>query len=127
MSGAFTAGSEGWSVPEKEGYAIVESMCRADYLISQKTVAIYTDHANLAYIYDPYGHNPGVPKHKANKLMRWALKLYSFRYVIEHISGEDNVWADMLSRWAVRAERKVRLIRVKMLLVAPITPHLEEE
>lgn len=33
--------------------------------------------------------------------MRWAIKLSAYRYVIEHVSGDRNVWADMLSRWVV--------------------------
>jgi hypothetical protein len=32
-------------------------------------------------------------------LQRWALKLSGFNYVIEHINGTANVWADILSRW----------------------------
>ncbi|GMF43136.1 unnamed protein product [Phytophthora fragariaefolia] len=34
------------------------------------------------------------------KLQRWSLKLTELCYTIEHISGEDNVWVDMVSRWA---------------------------
>eukprot|EP00171_Calliarthron_tuberculosum_P003750 IDg3750t1 len=62
-----------WSTPEKEGFAIVESMCRLDYLVSSYVIPIYTDYANLVYIYDQYGRNTGMPRHTANKLMRWAL------------------------------------------------------
>lgn len=73
-------------------------MCRLDYIICGRTVSIFTDHANLVYLFDPYGRNPGIARHTASKLMRWALKLSVFRYVIEHVPGERNVWADMLTR-----------------------------
>ncbi len=60
LSGAFKGFAANWSVPEKEGFAIVESMCRLDYLVSGYTVHIFTDHANLVYLFDPYGRNPGA-------------------------------------------------------------------
>lgn len=88
LSGTFRSSAERWSVPEKEGYAIVEAMCRMDYLTAVSETSIYTDHANLIYIYDPYGQHPGVARHTANKLMRWSLKLSAFRYIIEHVPGE---------------------------------------
>lgn len=83
LSGAFKGASANWSVSEKEGFAIVESMCRLDYLIFGHTVSIYTDHANLVYMYDPFGRNPGISRQTASKLMRWAIKLSAFRFKIE--------------------------------------------
>ncbi|OWZ20621.1 hypothetical protein PHMEG_0004933 [Phytophthora megakarya] len=41
-----------------------------------------TDHRNLIYIFAPGAE---VKKH--------------YKYKIEHIPGDENVWADMLSRW----------------------------
>ena len=38
-----------------------------------------------------------MTRHTASKLMRWALKLSAFHYVVEHLPGERNVWADMLT------------------------------
>ena len=38
-------------------------------------------------------------KPQADRLERWAMFLRAFSYEIFHINGEDNVWADMLSRW----------------------------
>ena len=128
LSGAFTGSSANWSMPEKEGFAVVEGMCRLDYLVLGRNVSVYTDHANLVYMYDPYGRDPGISHHTASKLMRWALKLSAFRYVVEHISGERNVWADMLTRWAVKPRDKVGIgYHVKALMYAPITLSLDEE
>lgn len=128
LSGSFTGSSESWSVPEKEGFAIVESMCRLDYLVSGHVVSICTDHANLVYIYDPYGKNPGIPRHTASKLMRWALKLSAFRYVVEHLPGERNVWADMLTRWAVGTNSGIRALEhqpaITSLMIAPVNPRI---
>ena len=130
LSGAFTGASKNWSVPEKEGFAIVEAMCRLDYLITGRTVSIFTDHANLVYLFDPYGKNPGISRHTASKLMRWAIKLSAFRYVIEHMPGERNVWTDNLTRWAVEPARAVSPkgnVSLKALMIAPISPALDEK
>lgn len=88
---------------------------------------MFTDHANLVYIFDPYGRNPGKPRHTASKFMRWALKLSSFRYIIEQVAGDRNVWADMLSRWAAKPIQKVEALRANALLVAPVAPHFDEK
>lgn len=76
-------------------------MTRMDYFVKKTVVSIYTDHANLVYIYDPIGPNPGLPRHTMSKLMQW-IKLSEFRFVIEHLQGSRNVWVDMLTRWAVQ-------------------------
>jgi len=127
LSGAFTGASSNWSIVEKEAYAIVESLSRLEYLIAGKEVSLFTDHANLIYIFDPVGQNPGIARHTANKLMRWALKLSGYRYVIEHLSGERNVWADILTRWAVKPRDTVRAMNISKLMFAPISPSLSED
>ena len=125
LSGVFSGSSSNWSVPEKEGFAIVEAMCRLDYLVLGREVNIFTDHANLVYLYDPHGQNPGMARHTASKLMHWAIKLSAFCYVVEHLPGEQNVWADLLTRWAVSPKRKVnaiKVLRAKSLMCDPISP-----
>ncbi|POM64809.1 Hypothetical protein PHPALM_19607 [Phytophthora palmivora] len=62
-------------------------------------------HCASLYIFDlPIGARAGtlgkdLKQHVCEKLQRWALKMVGIRYVIEHIKGEDNLWADMISRW----------------------------
>src|SRR5689334_4085812 len=51
----------------------------------------------------------------AERLVRWGVSLRDFNFAIHHIPGEENVWADLLTRWgavmpcsiAVRRLRKV--------------------
>ena len=38
-------------------------------------------------------------KQLAERLIRWGIELRDYNYVIHHIPGEDNHWADLLSRW----------------------------
>lgn len=124
LSGAFTKHSSHWSIVEKEAYAVVFSMETFHYLTAGSTVHIWTDHANLTYIFDPYGRNPGINRQVANKLMRWALKLCGHRYVIEFIPGESNVWADLLTRWAAPAKPRIAKLAV---LYAPINTAENQE
>jgi hypothetical protein len=70
----------------------------------------------MIYIFDSRDRNPGVAQHSEARLLRWAMKLSSYNYVIEYIPGEDNVWADLLSRWSEPVAR-----RVCRVLMAPIT------
>lgn len=54
--------------------------------------------------------------------------LSNFRYVIEHLAGELNVLADMLTRWAVRdwvSVRVSKLCKLKALFLEPISPYLD--
>lgn len=56
----------------------------------------FCDHKNLLYVFSPTHE---VKRHIRGKLQRWALSLTGLPYRIEHIDGEANVWADLLSRW----------------------------
>ena len=90
---------------------------------------MFTDHVNLLTMYDPHGTSESMPRYAVNKLMRWAIRLSAFNYIIEHIPGELNFWADMLSRWANREHTKVQAtkIRVQTIMLEPISPSLFEQ
>jgi hypothetical protein len=104
----------------KGAYSIVKSMIRFEHIVGGRHVSLYTDHSNLVCIFDPYGQNPGIARHTASKLMRWAVKLSSFQYTIEAIAGEVNKFADLLTRWAVRPRSIIS--RLARLVNAPISP-----
>ncbi len=127
LSGSFTGSSFNWSIVEKEAFAVVESMVRLDHFTASGEVSFFTDHANLTYIFDPYGNNPSIGRHTGSKLMRWALKLSAYRYIIEHLPGERNVWADMLTRWAVKPRSSDRAGKLASIMYAPITPSASDE
>mmetsp|Transcript_36419 Transcript_36419/g.45514 ORF Transcript_36419/g.45514 Transcript_36419/m.45514 type:complete len:283 (-) Transcript_36419:1612-2460(-) len=54
------------------------------------------DHANLRYILNP---DATTSKTTLKRLERRALLIQASRYTIRHIAGEDNVAADLWSRW----------------------------
>ena len=82
LSGSFSKSAFRWRIVEKEALAVVRSMSQLDFLTASGVVHLFTDHANLVYIFDPYGFNPRISKQVANKLMKWALKLSAYRYII---------------------------------------------
>jgi hypothetical protein len=119
LSGKFTGSSSRWPIIEKEAYAIMAACDRLSWLLHRPDgFSIFTDHHNLTYIFNPYGHNPGLSSHTAAKLLRWALKLSSYRHTIEHVPGVENIWPDLLTRWAAPMARG----RVSALMLAPLSP-----
>jgi hypothetical protein len=119
FSGKFTSSSSWWHIIEEEAYAIMEACDKLSWLLHRPDgFSIFTDHHNLTYIFNPYGHNPGLSSHTAAKILRWALKLSSYRYKIEHVPGVENIWPDLLTRWAAPMARG----RVSALMLAPLSP-----
>lgn len=128
LSGSFKGSRARWSTPEKEAFAIVESVSRLDYiLLRPEGFQLFTDHKNLIYIFNPTSVNGNLQKHIVNKVERWALTLASFRYTIVHIPGEENVWADLLSRWGSRQDDPACDIRIASLFSAPVAPELDPD
>jgi Integrase zinc binding domain len=44
----------------------------------------------------------------------------AFRYVINHVPGDQNLWADLLIRWAVRSAQRLARPRVALIMFAPV-------
>jgi hypothetical protein len=58
--------------------------------------------------------SPNLKRHTLDKIQRWALRLSGLRYTIQHISGEDNVCADLLTRWGVARSPPTRAKSVRI-------------
>ena len=125
VSGAFRGSSMRWSMPEKECYAIVCSVIRLSHtLVSCAEFSLFTDHKNLLFMLNPSRFNSNVARHVVHKVQRWALRLAEFNFNIEHIPGESNLWADMLTRWGAPNQedgpaRRTSAIRVPLLTEDP--------
>jgi hypothetical protein len=102
---AFTSGriggsQERWTIPEKEAFAVIETVTKHSYLllaaeqfsIHPEQFSILSNHFNLKYIYAPLSLDPSLARHTVSKIQRWALKLATYNYRIEHIAGELNEW-----------------------------------
>jgi RNase H-like domain found in reverse transcriptase len=102
LSGEFEGAQLRWTVPEKEGFAIVDTVTKVDYLLlSHNEFSILSDHLNLTYIYNRLSADPILARHAVHKLQRWALKMSVFSYRMEHVMGELNYWTDLMTRWGV--------------------------
>jgi RNase H-like domain found in reverse transcriptase/Integrase zinc binding domain len=111
LSGEFKGAQLRWTVPEKEGFAIVDTVTKVDYLLlSHDEFSILSDHLNLTYIYNPLSADPTLARHVVHKLQRWALKMPVFSYRMEHVMGELNYWTDLMTRlgvgWVAGSENK---------------------
>lgn len=113
MSGTFSGSQLNWTVIKKEALPIVIACEKLDYLLLRpKPFRMYCDHRNLIHVFAPHEN---VKKHIRGKLLRWAMKLMNFRYIVEHVPGHSNVWADMISRWAGNHVPAISTKRIKAM------------
>lgn len=114
VGGEFTKHELNWSTYEKEGFAIFRTFEKLDYLmLGEQSVHVFTDHRNLLYVFAPCALIPTTGRHIVSKVQRWAMYLSRFKYVIEHIDGERNIFADILTRWT----RGYRLNEIPVLKI----------
>ncbi|OWZ00608.1 hypothetical protein PHMEG_00028159 [Phytophthora megakarya] len=113
MSGTFTGSQLDWTVIEKEALPFVNAGEKLDYLLLRpKPFRMFCDHRNLLHVFAP---DQNVKKHVKGKLLRWAMKLMGFQYIVEHVPGPDNLWADMALRWAGNHVPTATLRRLKTI------------
>ena len=108
VSGAFKGAQLNWPTVDKEGYAIVATFQRLEYLLWQG-VHIFCDHRNLAYIFNPEACRGAVPKAASQRLEHWRTFLGQYRFTVVHIPGVENNWGDLLSR--MRPKQPVTSLR----------------
>ena len=124
-SGCFVRAGANWTTPEKEAFAIVESCIRLQhYLTRPNSFLLFTDHKNLTFIYNPYSSTGSMARHVAAKVQRWAMTLSSYNFEIEHIPGDDNVWADLMTRWGAPVQASGG--RLSAVFQAPVAPYEDE-
>ena len=80
-----------YAVIEKEALAIIWTICKfARYLLCGHSFQLQTDHKPLEYIKTGALIN--------SRIARWALILQSFNFTVEYLPGQQNHFADFLSR-----------------------------
>ena len=109
LSGVFRGSQLRWATVDKEGFALVSTFHRLEYLM-WGGVRIYTDHRNLAYIFNPEACVSSVSKAATQRIENWKMVLSQYDYVIMHITGERNCWGDSLSRWVKVPRAMIRSI-----------------
>ncbi|OWY97272.1 hypothetical protein PHMEG_00032249 [Phytophthora megakarya] len=115
--GTFKHNELNWTIVEKEAYPIVKACHDLEYLLLRpKGFRLYCDHANLVYIFAPHD---ALKKHVRDRLQRWAMRLCGLHDVIEHIA-EENLWADIVSRWHTREEVHVAAVQTRSRRIVPM-------
>ena len=79
-----------YSVIERECLAVVWAIAKFHVYLYGKQFMLETDHHPLAYL--------ATAKVSNSRVMRWALSLQPYRYVVRAIKGVDNAGPDYLSR-----------------------------
>ena len=100
LGAAFKGSEERWTTYEKEAYAIYQVFKKMDYmLLVEGEIHLYTDHRNLLFVVNRQALHPTLGRNVVSKVQRWGLFLSRFSYGIEHVDGESNVMADIMTRW----------------------------
>ncbi|KAL0252144.1 hypothetical protein GEMRC1_001356 [Eukaryota sp. GEM-RC1] len=83
---------QNWAAIQKELYAILLILTEStlEGFLMSRHLTIFTDHRNLAFLITAPENNRIVK--------RWIPIFSEYSFEIEHVAGEDNQWADMLSR-----------------------------
>ena len=89
VSGLFRGSQLNWATLTKEAYAIYMSAKKLSFYLIQADVLLKSDHLPLKRF---------LHKNTLNsKVNNWAMELESFNIQFEHIKGQNNIPADILS------------------------------
>ena len=91
-SKTFNTTQQNWHVSEQEIYAVIYLVEKWRYMLMGKKFTVLTDHLNLQELFNK------CKNFRAGKLYRWAVRLQDFEFEAKYIPGDDNVFADYLSR-----------------------------
>jgi hypothetical protein len=85
----WSSAAKNWATVQKELYGLFSGVTDCSSYLLGRSFVLATDHKNLVYL-----RSSKIPK-----LVRWHLALSEFQFTIVHIPGQDNVVADVLSRF----------------------------
>ena len=88
FSKTLTATEINWDTSEKEAYALVWALDKADSFVKGREIELITDHKNLEWM-----HNK-----RRGKVARWVMRLSEYNVIIKYRTGDENVVADFMSR-----------------------------
>ena len=86
----FTPTERRWSTTEREAYSILHCIKKFSYFLARNHFTVFTDHKSLVYMDRRTFNN--------SKVSRWQEELSRYSFHVQYVEGEENVWADWLSR-----------------------------
>ena len=98
LSGKFAPNQLKWHISAKELWPLIFLFKRLPYIVlgHGDRITLYTDHRNLEHLFNP---EKSINAAHLDRLSRWMLTIQQVDLCVRHIKGEDNVAADLLSRW----------------------------
>ena len=92
------------AIIDKEAGAVAVTLKKASHcLISVHPIHVYVDCANVVFLYN---NAAGLKRTTSDRLQRTAVILSAFNLEWHHISGNDNFFADILTRHALPAPQR---------------------
>lgn len=74
LGGTFKDAQSNWSTYEQEGYGIVKTLDKLDYLfLDEHPVHVFTDHRNLLFVFALVVPQPTLGQHVVAEIQRWAV------------------------------------------------------
>ena len=112
-----------YATVEKEGLALVYAVKKFHQFLFGNKFVMYTDHKPLLGL---FAEASPLPARAAARVLRWALLLSAYNYVLKYREGAKNGNADGLSRLPLDARngdasQKVVSIALVELVKAPVT------
>jgi hypothetical protein len=84
----------------KESFSIHMAIEKFYHILGRSEgFTLFCDHNNLQQLLDIDHKKSAIHKNTRARLARYAVQLSSLRFTYSAISGDDNLWADILSRW----------------------------
>jgi len=105
-----------YSTPERECLACVWGCEYFEKFLLGAPFLLRTDQNSLKTLLQRFGEN-----HTSRRISRWYDRMSHFDYSVEHIKGEENVCADMLSRLTIPTEEFALMDDDEREIIAAIT------
>ncbi len=67
-------------------------------LLDEQSVGFFPDRFKLWVVSASFTFCPSLSRPRSSKVLKWAVYLSRFYYVVEHVAGEEIVFVDMLLR-----------------------------
>ncbi|ETI44580.1 hypothetical protein F443_10707 [Phytophthora nicotianae P1569] len=115
--GMFKHNELNWTIVEKEAFPIVKTCQDLEYLLLRpKGFRLYCYHATWCTFWRHMipSRSMCVTSSSAGN------RLCGLHYVIEYITGEDNLWEDIVSRWHTREVARVAAVQTRSRHAAPM-------
>lgn len=115
-----------WSTYERETYVLVKAFKKLDHLLTcGTTTGVFTYHRRLLFTFNPVAMYPSLGRHKVLKVLRWAVFLSEFKYRMENVPEDNNIWPDIMNRLITGYREPPAFSRVRFRLISVVSLFLQ--